>query len=686
MVKLTINQQEIEVAPGTTILQACEQQGVEVPHFCYHPRLSIAGNCRMCLVEVEGAPKLVASCAMPVSENMVVVTDSPKVEKGREGVLEFLLINHPLDCPICDQGGECDLQDLTLNYGRGESRFDLNKRAVPNKYMGPLIKTVMTRCIHCTRCVRFAKEIAGVPELGMVFRGEHAEITTYLEETFDSELSANVIDICPVGALTSRPYAFKGRPWELSKHESIDVLDAVGSNIRIDVRGNEIMRILPRLNEEINEEWISDKTRYAFDGLKCQRLDRPYARKNGRLVPVSWDEAFDILRNVLSFARSTEIAAIAGDMADCESMLLLKELMQSMGVPHMDCRQDGSVLDNHFRSSYLFNTTIAGIEQADACLLIATNPRHEGAMINARLRKRYLKGGFNVGLVGPEVLLNYPYDHIGADARVIKDLISGKHPFAKVLASAKNPMLILGQAALNRRDSLEILDAAQKIARAYNMLRPDWNGFNVLHTAASRVGGLDLGFVPGKGGYSTQQILQASQQNQIRVLFLLGADEISMSDLGDTFVVYQGHHGDRGAHRADLILPGAAYTEKDGTYVNTEGRPQQAYAVVAPPGEAKEDWKILRMLSEHIDKPMTYSTLDDVREKLRQVNPIFGAINHITPTSWHDLDKHTPETLSLIPFKLPIDNFYMTDPISRHSPTMASCVAGEPIQRSVAHG
>jgi NADH-quinone oxidoreductase subunit G len=686
MVKLTINSQEVEVDPGITVLQACEQIGIEIPHFCYHSRLSIAGNCRMCLVEVEKTTKPVASCAMPVAEGMVVHTNTPKVEAARHGVLEFLLINHPLDCPICDQGGECDLQDLTLNYGRGTSRFDLNKRAVTDKKMGPLIKTIMTRCIHCTRCVRFATEVAGISEIGSLGRGEHMEITSYLERSLTSELSANMIDICPVGALTSKPYAFKGRSWELMHTPSIDVFDAVGCHIRIDSRDQEVMRILPRMNDAINEEWISDKTRYAFDGLKYQRLDRPYVRKAGRLQAVSWEEAFQTISEKIAGVSGMEIAAIAGDLADCEAMMSLKDLWQHLGSPHLECRQDGSLLEGRYRSSYLFNTTIAGIERSDACLLIATNPRHEAALLNARLRKRYGQGGFKVASIGPILDLNYAYEPLGETIAVLKDIAAQKHPFAKVLTQAQAPMLILGPAALNRRDSWEILLLAQKIASDTGMLRSDWNGFNVLHTAAARVGGLDLGFLPQKGGYAKEGILKAAQAGKIKVVYLLGADEVAMRDLGESFVIYQGHHGDAGAHRADVILPGAAYTEKNATYVNLEGRPQQTVQVVAPPGEAKEDWKIIRALASVLGHTLPYQTREEVRQRLVETNAIFSNVDEVTAAPWQTLETRTPETLSQVPFHLPIDNFYMTDPISRHSLVMAQCVAAVGEVKSVHNG
>ncbi len=690
MPRLTINERGVEVEDGSTVLQACERLGIEIPVFCYHPKLSIAGNCRMCLVQMGTSLKPIASCAMPATEGMVIKTNTPLVEKAREGVLEFLLINHPLDCPICDQGGECDLQDITRNYARGKSRFSLNKRAVKDKPMGPLIKTVMTRCIHCTRCVRFANEIAGSPEMGACGRGEHMEITSYLERAITSELSGNMIDICPVGALTSKPYAFHGRPWELTKTETIDVLDAVGSHIRVDSRGREILRILPRLNEEINEEWISDKTRFACDGLKQQRLDQPYIRQKGKLTPASWEEAFIYIQKNLKGLSGQEMGALAGDQADCEAIVALKDLLTKLGSPHLDCRQDGSHWDARSRGAYLFNTTIAGIEKADLILLIATNPRHEAPLINARIRKRYLRSGLanplEIGLIGPASPLTYPYDHLGDAAKTIKEVLEEKHAFSAQLKAAKRPMLILGQGAMNRRDSLEILNLCQKIAEKYGLIQEGWNGFNALHTAAARVGGLDLGFLPQKGGLDTAGILAAAHKGLLKALYLLGADEIPMTELGDTFVIYQGHHGDAGAHRADVILPGAAYTEKNATYVNTEGRPQHAIQAVQPPGNAKEDWRIIRALSDVLGCPLPYDTLEAVRDRLIAVNAVFGATDQVMPAPWQLLPLRTPETLSQLAFQLPISNFYRTDPISRHSPTMARCTQSREQMQQVHHG
>ncbi len=671
MPKLTINGKAVEVAPGATVLQACEAAGVEVPRFCYHERLSIAGNCRMCLVEQEKAPKPIASCAMPAADGMVIHTDSPMARKARKGVMEFLLINHPLDCPICDQGGECDLQDQAMAYGFDRGRYAENKRAVQDKDFGPLVKTSMTRCIHCTRCIRFITEVAGVEELGATFRGEHMEVTTYVEKALSSELSGNIIDLCPVGALTSKPYAFMARPWELRKVESVDVLDAVGAAIRVDVRGGEVLRVLPRLNEAVNEEWISDKSRFACDGLRRQRLDRPYVRRDGKLVPATWAEALGAIAQRAKGVTGDRIAALAGDLACVESMTALKDLMAGLGSANIDCRQDGAALDPYARASYLFNTTIAGIEQADACLLIGTNPRWEAPVLNARLRKRFLAGGFRVALIGQQTDLTYRYDYLGAGPQTLADLAAGKLAFGDLLRLAKKPMIIVGQGALARPDGAAILALAREVAEKFNMVREDWNGFNVLHTAAARVGGMDVGFVPGAGGRGTAEILAGAQNGSIEMVYLLGADEIDPELLGKAFVVYQGHHGDEGAHRADVILPGAAYTEKNATYVNTEGRPQQARMAAFPPGEAREDWKIVRALSEAMGKRLPYDTLAQLRRRIEQANPVFAAPGRVTAAPWSAFGRIG--AVQATPFTSPIANFYMSDPISRASETMAQC-------------
>ena len=606
MPKLKVDGIEVEVPPGSTVMQACEAVGKEIPRFCYHDRLSIAGNCRMCLVEIKpGPPKPAASCAMPAGDNMEVFTESEMARKGREGVMEFLLINHPLDCPICDQGGECDLQDQAMGFGHGGTRFRENKRAVDEKYMGPLIKTIMTRCIHCTRCVRFSTEVAGVEDIGLINRGENAEITT-LERAVSSELSGNIIDLCPVGALTSKPYAFVARPWELTKTESIDVMDGIGSNIRVDTRGNEVLRILPRLHEDVNEEWISDKARFSCDGLLRQRLDRPYIRDmNNKLVPATWADALSLAARKLKTA-GDKAAAIVGDQACVESMFALKEMIGSIGSENIDCRQDCSNLGPAVPASYRFNTTMHGIEMADACLIIGSNPRIESPVLNARLRKRYLMGDFNIGVIGPNSPLTYKYQHLGVGGEALLQLAEGLHAFYEVLQKAERPMLILGAGMLTRPDSDAILATARKICIDTGMIIDDWNGFNVLHTAASRVGGLMLNCVPGENGKSTADIIVGANNGQVEVVYLLGADELSMDSLGGAFVIYQGHHGDVGAHRADIVLPGAAYTEKNAIYVNTEGRVQLAERAVFPPGDAKDDWAILRALSAELGNPFDY--------------------------------------------------------------------------------
>ena len=671
MVKMTIDGNEHEIDAGLTVLQACEQIGIEIPRFCYHERLSIAGNCRMCLVEMERSPKPIASCAMPVAEGMIIRTNTPAVQKMRKGVMEFLLINHPLDCPICDQGGECDLQDQAMAYGWDRSRYHENKRAVKDKDFGPLIKTIMTRCIHCTRCVRFATEVAGVPELGATGRGENTEIGTYVQHALTSELSGNMIDLCPVGALTNSPYAFHARSWELKKTESVDVMDALGSNIRVDARGPEVMRILPRLNEDVNEEWISDKTRFACDGLRRQRLDKPYVRTDGKLKPATWAEAFGAVAAAAKGLSGSQIAAIAGDLADCESMTALKDLMAGLGSPNLDCRQDGAKLDANVRCSYIFNSTVAGIDRASAVLLIGTNPRVEAPVLNARIRKRWTQGGLSVGVIGADTDMTYPTTHLGDGPDALQKLADGKGDFAKIMKDAERPMIIVGQDALARPDGAHILALARAVAEKFKAVGGDWNGFNVLHKAAARVGGLDIDFVPGEGGLDVQGIMAGAQSGAVKLVYLLGADEIDMARLGGAFVVYQGHHGDAGAHRADVILPGAAYTEKNATYVNTEGRVQLARLAVYPPGDAREDWTIVRALSEALGKKLPYDSLRQLRSRMVEINSNFLNVDKATPATWHPFG--TEGAVEPAPFASSVDNFYMTDPISRASETMAHC-------------
>ena len=690
MPKLIIDGKEYEMPNGITLIQACDIAGVEIPRFCYHERLSIAGNCRMCLIEVAGMPKPVASCAMSVNDLRpsrdgtppTIVTNSETVKKAREGVLEFLLINHPLDCPICDQGGECDLQDQTMAYGFDASRFQDNKRAVEDKYLGPLIGTFMTRCIHCTRCIRFMTEVAGVEELGAIGRGEDMEITTYLEQGMLSNLSGNVVDLCPVGALTSKPYAFVARPWELTKTLSIDVMDALGSAIRIDARGREVLRILPRENEAINEEWISDKTRHVWDGLRTQRLDRPYVRRHGRLEPASWDEAFRLIAEKLKGLDGSRFAAIAGDLAAAEEMFALKLLAEQLGSPNIDCRQDGAKLDPALgRATYLFNSTVAGIDRADAILIVGADPRNEAPVLNARILKRvrHAQARLPVGLIGEKADLTYAYDYLGAGPETLAKIADGSHPFLEKLKQAERPMLILGQAALARPDGAAILGLAAKAAVAMGALRPElqWNGVNVLHTAAAQVGGLDLGFVPGKGGRDVEGVLEAASIGKIDVVYLLGADEIDMERLGKAFVVYQGSHGDAGAHRADVILPGAAYTEKEGIYVNTEGRPQMTARAVFPPGEAREDWKILRALSGVLGQPLPFDSLQTLRAKMFEAHPHLALLDLIDPADAGAIERlaEKPAKSGKERFGRAIGDFYLTNAIARASAIMANLSA-----------
>ena len=681
--KLIIDGKEIEVEDHLTLMQACEMAGAEIPRFCYHERLSIAGNCRMCLVDVQGSPKPIASCAMGVSDlppnkdgsPKVVSTKSPLVKKAREGVMEFLLINHPLDCPICDQGGECDLQDQAMAFGMGGSRYQENKRAVEEKNIGPLIKTVMTRCIHCTRCVRFMTEVAGVEELGLISRGEDAEITTYLENGIMSEMSANVVDLCPVGALTHRPWAFSARPWEMTTTESIDAMDAVGSAISVDTRGTAVMRILPRNNDAVNEEWISDKTRHVADGLKTQRLDQPYIRRHGRLEPASWDDALALVAQKLKSAKPEKIGAIAGDLAGAEEMFALKDLMTRLGSKNLDCRQSGDKLDPKLgRASYLFNTTIEGIEQADVILIIGSNPRLEAPVLNARIRKRWRRGGLKVGVVGPAADLTYPYEHLGTTPEHLSEVSRISHPFAAALGTALHPMVIVGEGAYARADGLAVLATAARIAMAAcNGKAANWNGFNVLHTAAARVAGLDLGFVPAPGGRDLEAMLNPDMD----VVYLLGADEIELGRLGGAFTIYQGSHGDAGAMRADVILPGAAYTEKSATYVNTEGRAQQTVKAAFAPGDAKEDWTIVRALSALVGKTLPYDNLNALRAEMYRSAPQLAALDGVETRAVSGLSTLAglkggfgPE-----PFVNAISDFYMTNPIARASAVMAGLSA-----------
>lgn len=653
MPKVTVDGIELEVPQGATVLQAAELAGKEIPRFCYHERLSIAGNCRMCLVEVKpGPPKPQASCALPAAEGQEIRTDSAMVKKAREGVMEFLLINHPLDCPICDQGGECDLQDQAMAYGKGGSRYEENKRAVTEKYMGPIVKTVMTRCIHCTRCVRFAEEVAGVEEIGAIGRGENMQITSYLEEAVNSELSGNVVDLCPVGALTSKPYAFEARPWELKNTLGIDVMDAVGSNVRFDARGREVLRILPRINDDVNEEWISDKTRHCVDGLMKRRLDKVYIRKEGKLVEASWNEAFSAIAAVDSDDR---VAAIAGDLLDCETMYAAKSLLASMGSTMLEGRQTGMSYDTSSMSAVNYNTGIAGTEEADVILLIGTNLRWEAPLVNTRVRKA-IKNGAKVFAIGEEVDLTYRATWLGNDAGLISKL---PKEAADALKAAKKPMLVMGGGALG-------VDGAHgdalKLADKYKMITPEWNGFNVLHFSASRMGGLMLGYAQS-GGIS--DIIAAKP----KLAFFLGADEVDFSQFGDSLKVFIGHHGDKGAHAADIILPAAAYTEKNGTYVNLEGRVQRSDKAVYAPGDAREDWSILRALSEVLGHKLPFDDFAACRAAMIADVPALGE-EGVVSFDWNAPKLPTGAKGAI---GYPIKDFYLTNAIARASDTMNRC-------------
>jgi NADH-quinone oxidoreductase subunit G len=693
MANIKVDGQLIEVPDYFTLMQAAEVAGAEIPRFCYHERLSVAGNCRMCLVEVKGGPpKPQASCAMgvkdlrpgPNGEPPEIFTNTPMVKKAREGVMEFLLINHPLDCPICDQGGECDLQDQAMAYGVDSSRFVENKRAVEDKYMGPLVKTSMNRCIQCTRCVRFITEVAGTAEMGAIGRGEDMEITTYLEQALSSELQGNVIDLCPVGALTSKPYAFQARPWELVKTETIDVMDAIGSAIRVDSRGREVMRILPRVNDAINEEWISDKTRYIWDGLKAQRLDRPYVRQNGKLRSASWEEAFAaIARAIKASGGGNRVGAIAGDLASVEDMYALKALMTNLGSGMTDCRPPMSGIDPSMpRAAYIFNPTIAGIEEADAILIIGSNPRREAAVLNARIRKTWRAKNLPIAVIGDNADLTYDYEYLGNGFSSLADLAAGQGSFAARWATASKPLVIVGEgavshgAAWNKQIGRDTIALAARLATGPNVAE-GWNGFAMLHNAAGRVGGLDIGFVPHDGGVCSADQIKLAGKAELDVLFLLGADEYDTTAMGKAFVVYVGTHGDAGAHRADVILPAAAYTEKSGTYVNTEGRVQLAERAVFPPGDAKEDWTIFRALSAVLGQPLPFNSLVQLRQAMYAQFPHLARVDQIAAGSVDDLRKLAAAAIKTTSasYTSPVADFYLTNPIARASAVMGECAA-----------
>ena len=672
MPKIIIDGKDFEVEENLSIIQACEVSGVEIPRFCYHEKLSVAGNCRMCLVDIEDArgmsPKPVASCAMQVSDGLKIHTKTQRVKKAREGVMEFLLINHPLDCPICDQGGECDLQDQSVAYGLGGSRYEQNKRSVENKDMGPFIKTEMNRCIHCTRCVRFSTEVSGSDEIGAIGRGRDMEITTYLDIAVKSELSGNVIDLCPVGALTSKPYAFSARPWELKQTESIDVMDAVGSNIRIDTKGNKVMRVLPRNNDEINEEWISDKTRFFWDGLSLQRIDKPYLRENGKFRQVSWKKAIDVASDKLLNTNPKKIASITGDLVSIESIYSIKKLMDSIKSPNTECRQDGSKI-NGGREKWLFNSKLSGIDVSDGCLLIGTNPRIEAALINSRIVRKSKEKNYSIGLLGNKSELNYNYDYLGDDPSIIYDLIDNKSPFCEKLSEMNKPIMIIGQGALKGDEGEDYLNLCIELANKYNFLKNDWNGFNVLHTAASRPGAMEIGFLPKERGKHLDQIIDGYKKGDISTLFLLGADEIEISEKTDCFVIYQGHHGDKGANIADLILPSPSFNEQNGLFINTEGRIQESIRATFPIGEAKEDWEIISLIS----KKMGLENIDNSFEDLR--SSLFQSFPHLADIDMCLSGEKLPEKIERKDikqhvFKNSLNNFWLSNSITRSSRLM----------------
>jgi len=671
MPSILIDNKEIEFQDGMTVMQACEIAGVEIPRFCYHDKLSIAGNCRMCLVEMEKSPKPIASCAMPATEGMKIFTNTENVKNARKGVMEFLLINHPLDCPICDQGGECDLQDQALHYGFDKSRYQENKRAVKNKYMGPLVSTIMTRCIHCTRCVRFSTEVAGVDDLGLLGRGENAEITTYLEKTIQSELSGNVIDLCPVGALTSKPYAFKARPWELHKTESIDVFDAMGSSIRIDTLGKKTLRVLPRLNEEINEEWISDKTRFAIDGLSNQRIDVPYIKEKEKLVLSSWDHVLKKIINEINQRGKENTLSLSGKFTDLETIFSAKNFLKSLGSNFYECRYDNVQFIENKRASYIFNSTIQEIDNAEAILLIGTNPRWEASVLNSRIRKAYLNNHCKIGLIGKKIELTYDYEHLSEDINYLNKILNNDSEFCKTLNNSKKTLIILGNSVLNYNDGIDVLNISCEVAKKFKIETENFNGFNVLQQDISKVGAIELGFY----NKAFSKDFNANIKNHITkfkpVVFLLGLDEINPEILKNSFVIYLGHHGDISAQYADIILPTPAYTEKSSTYINMEGRVLQTTKCYHPIGQSKEEWKIFRALSEEFSNELSFNNLLELRKDILINFPITKEINKLPNIS--KLDFNSENKIESRKFDYNIENFYKTDVISRSSITMSKC-------------
>ena len=666
MLKLKVNNLDIEIEEGLTVLQACEKAGVEIPRFCYHEKLSIAGNCRMCLVEIEKSPKPVASCAMPAAEGMSIKTNTEFVEKSRKGVMEFLLANHPLDCPVCDQGGECDLQDQSMFYGVDKSRFKENKREVPEKKMGPLIKTQMTRCIHCTRCIRFATEVAGVPELGAIGRGEDMQITTYLEQSMQSELSANVVDLCPVGALTSKPYVFEARPWELKKTESIDVMDAVGSNIRVDTYGWEVKRILPKINEDINEEWISDKTRYACDGLLNQRLDIPYIKYNGKFEKASWNEVFNIIKSKFKNTDKEKICGLSGDLINMETLYIFKEFFnKTLGSNNVESRNDHTYLNPNKRENYLFNSKINGIEESDFILLIGTNPRYEATMLNARIRKSYLQNKTKIISLNDVGDLTYPYESLDGEIENIKAITENNHHISTLIKEAKKPLIIIGQSALKSKSGKYIFESMKTFLNKNDKISQEWNSLNIISENSSTVGSFDLGIYKTESGFN--DLLTEIENNKFEIIYLLGQDSLEFKKQNE-FIIYQGSHGDKGAEMADIILPGAAYTEQNGYYTNLEGKLQKAFKASYPPGEAKEDWSIINELAEVINHRKLFNDKDELESSmLNQINLYFEKNNSKIIIDINDIP-YEKEKL-----RIHTKDYYYSNVIARASKTMFEC-------------
>ncbi len=671
MPKIIINSKEHEVAEGLTVIQVCDNLGIQIPRFCYHEKLPSVGSCRMCLVEIVGSRKLVPSCATTISEGMEINTETSDISKARKTVLEMLLVNHPLDCPICDKGGECDLQDQTYRYGLDKSEIYVQKRAVEQKNFGPLIDPYMTRCIHCTRCIRFATEVAGVEELGALGRGDHTEINTYISKSLSSELSGNIADVCPVGALTNSNYAFKARPWELISTETIDVMDAVGSNIKVDATSLAVLRIMPKQNDSINESWLADKSRYIVDALRVQRLDTPMIRINGKLKKSSWEEAFKVIADKIKSLKGNQIASLMGNFVDSETAFITKKLFNKLGSDNIDCRFDAN-FDVSDKGSYLFNTTIAGIEESDACLIVGSNPRIEAPLINSRLRKRYLRGNFEVAVIGEKYDGNYKYDHLGDNISILKEILSGKNPFSDKLKSSKKPMIILGLGAFKDGNTKEIISLAKEIALKYNMIQDSWNGYNVLNTSAGMLSCLEAGFISENENINTKSIIQSVKSNDIQFLWLNNIDNIDFINLGkNVFIVYQGHHGDNGAVNANVILPSALWLEQEGTYVNLEGRVQRSYKVIPSVGEAKSSWKIIRKFAEHVSIDLEIETIDDLRKQMINFNTSFASLGLKSfefkkgnISSNYNLNQNV---------KSLIENYYITDIISKNSVKMAEC-------------